>query len=120
MDSFTTTQEVVNAIKKVIGDTARDPQVTLLKANNKELKIAIVQLNSDGTRKLIETRHIMIGWVKCRVKKGFHFQDVLGSSAKDICLGPATIQIEVHFSINVEVPNTRQGTAWLQNNVFLL
>lgn len=69
LDSLTTKEEIQNAIKRDLKELAGEVQVSVTKANSREQKIAIVQLNARGARELLKAQHIRIGWVRCRVRE---------------------------------------------------
>lgn len=69
LDSLSSEEEVTEAIRQQLGEHAGDLRVHLTKANNRGLKVAIVQLSVRGANELMKDGYIKIGWVRCRVKR---------------------------------------------------
>lgn len=68
LDSLTTPEEVMEAIRGALPEHAEDLKVLITKANNREQKMAIATLDAKGANQLIKAQHIKIGWVRCRVR----------------------------------------------------
>lgn len=69
LDSFTTDVEVQEAIKRDLKDLAGELKVAVTRANSREQKLAIVQMNERGALELLKNSRIKIGWVNCRVRQ---------------------------------------------------
>uniref|UniRef100_T1HVK9 CCHC-type domain-containing protein n=1 Tax=Rhodnius prolixus TaxID=13249 RepID=T1HVK9_RHOPR len=69
LDSLSSEEEVVDAIKAQLGEDVGDVKVHLTKPNNRGLKVAVVQLNVRGASELAKGGFIKIGWVRCRVRR---------------------------------------------------
>lgn len=69
LDSYTTVEEVEAAIKTSLGCNEADIRVNLTRANNRELKVAIVQMAERQATDLLEMGRVKVGWVYSRVCK---------------------------------------------------
>lgn len=70
IDSFTTKQEVEEAVKKVLKDYNGEFKVNLTKPNFREQMIAFIHIDERGSIELLKQDHIKIGWINCRVRHG--------------------------------------------------
>jgi hypothetical protein len=67
LDYVTETEEVRNALDTLLG-TDSDRKITVLGPNSRGQKMAICDLNGQDATKLLQTGHIKIGFVSCRVR----------------------------------------------------
>ena len=69
LDSLTTAEDVEEAIERHTGDSEGVFSVRILKANSREPKMALVQINARKATQLLNSQRIKIGWVYCRVRQ---------------------------------------------------
>lgn len=74
LDELATPEEVTEAIKRDLKDLAGDLRVSVTKANSRALKMAIVTLDEAAANELLQSQHIKIGWVNCRVRRRIDVQ----------------------------------------------
>ena len=92
LDSYTTKEEVEEALKRELGENTGELKVAILKPNKREQGLAIVEIEEQGANKLLQTSRIKIGWVNSRVRRRtqvsrcFKWLDY-GHQVKD-CKGP--------------------------------
>ncbi|GJQ68976.1 hypothetical protein Trydic_g10293 [Trypoxylus dichotomus] len=69
LDCLTTVEEVTEAIRKALPNCETDPKVILTKANSRQLKMALVEINEHYALELLKTARIKVGWVNSRIRK---------------------------------------------------
>ncbi|XP_044316453.1 uncharacterized protein LOC123037863 [Drosophila rhopaloa] len=99
LDSLTNEEEVITAIKFIIGEQSQEVKVRLTGANNSEQKRAFVILPTEEAAKILKEPRIKIGWTRCRVKRcievtrcfrcfgvGHLQRDCSGPDRRDLCI----------------------------------
>uniref|UniRef100_T1HCM1 Uncharacterized protein n=1 Tax=Rhodnius prolixus TaxID=13249 RepID=T1HCM1_RHOPR len=66
LDSYTTEQEVREALIRDLGESVNETKVFVSKTNIREQKMAIVTLNEQKANDLLKASRIKIGWKNCR------------------------------------------------------
>ncbi|XP_046686584.1 uncharacterized protein LOC124372251 [Homalodisca vitripennis] len=69
LDSFSTGEEVQEAVERELGASAGVVKVFLTQPNRREQKLAVVSLSEWGVNQLLRTSKIKIGWVNCRIRR---------------------------------------------------
>ncbi|XP_033221089.1 uncharacterized protein LOC117175492 [Belonocnema kinseyi] len=69
LDSLTTEEEVREALTRDLQELTGELKVSLTKPNTRGQIMAIVDVDEQAAEHLLETAHIKVGWVNCRVKK---------------------------------------------------
>lgn len=99
LDSLTTSEEVIEAIKKMGGELIGKPKVSLTRENSRGLKMAIVELSARGAEELLKSQRIKIGWVNCRVRRRLMIPRCYAcfgyGHRQDECKGPQRRQLGV-------------------------
>lgn len=68
LDSLTTTEEVEQAVKRNLKEYDREVKVFFTKPNSREQKIAFVEMDETGARQVLQSNHIKVGWINCRIR----------------------------------------------------
>ncbi|GJQ67290.1 hypothetical protein Trydic_g8191 [Trypoxylus dichotomus] len=69
LDCLTTVEEVTEAIRKALPNCETDPKVILTKANSRQLRMALVEINEHYALELLKTARIKVGWVNSKIRK---------------------------------------------------
>lgn len=69
LDSFTTIEEIRNAVVRDIGEGAKDCEIRLTQANSRGQKFAVISLTQRNANELLKSSRIKVGWVNCRVRR---------------------------------------------------
>ncbi|GJQ69586.1 hypothetical protein Trydic_g6680 [Trypoxylus dichotomus] len=69
LDCLTTIEEVTEAIRKALPNCETDPKEILTKANSRQLRMALVEINEHYALELLKTVRIKVGWVNSRIRK---------------------------------------------------
>lgn len=68
LDSFTTSEEVMDAIKSVLKNPSADCKVHVGASNSREQKRATITLSNEDASALLKEERIKIGWVSCKIR----------------------------------------------------
>lgn len=68
LDSFTTNEEVTDAIKSLLKNPSADFKVHVGAPNLREQKRATITLSSEDASTLLKEERVKIGWVRCKMR----------------------------------------------------
>lgn len=68
LDELTTPGEVEQAIRRDLPEMTGELKVWLTEANQRGLRMAVVDLSETAASSLLKQRHIKVGWVSCRMR----------------------------------------------------
>ena len=98
LDSVTTKEDIEKALMRDLEGKTGDARVSNTKPNRREQVIAIVHINEQDARKLLEASRIKVGWIYSRIRPrtrvdrcfkclgyGHHSRDCKGPDRSSLC-----------------------------------